>query len=369
MATLNPHQREALDRFRESPIVERVSYTFYKVSVWFKDGLRENYRLNAKHAMVRKSRYFPRTNLFLNDIPTFSEYESRPFEDEYNELIKPHFCVQYSDFEKAGFVDIRLKIHEIVMRLMNEEWPSPKLPKEVLLSDWAAVKSDARKFIKQDKIYQRSSSPIGLKLLLHFADSAFFPAKNKLSLKDASRDPKLLVKTIEYLLRKGHDITRIAILVKLCQKVSTANRLGIIQPSHLRCILRDILKCEKPKVLNLNPDYGSALLAVGAEGGKYREINIKPWLLNLSSFINTEASEYKGEPVDVAYYGTLPCSIDDLNGIIAKYRPLSKYLVIPVLGADIDRAKSIAPPSRIYKINLKSIGLNDFLLVYNSTTI
>lgn len=373
MATLNPHQREALDILRSSPLVSKVSYSYHKIRVWFKNGNKENYFLRGAPSHRRK--YIPKIDLWLEDIPTYCEFESRPFEEHYNELVKPFFCVQYGDFAKAGFLRIRLKIQEIVSRILEEGWIDVRYPNEILENYWQSLLNIS--FVSKVPVnrlyFYRDGYSDSFKILLHFMQNMpAFHQNDRVPVIETWKSPQWLRRSVESCLRKRIDVTRANVIARL-SNVHYQNRysgINFINPMVYRVFFNNILKLKKPKVLHLNCDLGSALLGTGMVGGSYRCLKMTESITGISSLTKTEAKEYEGDPVDLCFDGLQPSSIDQILSKIAKYKSVAKTLVLCIKPEDVEAAKKIAKPDRIVQIKfLHWQQYYEGLFIYSKNTI
>lgn len=373
MATLNPHQREALDILRASSLVKSVSYDYHRIRVLYKSGLPERYFL--RKTPVKSRKIIPKSDLWLEEIPTYCEFESRPFDDVFNTLVKPFFCVQYDDFAKAGFLRIRLKIQEIISNILEEGWVNPRYPTDILEGYWKALRGIQLGYkipVNRLAIY-RQGYQYSLRIILNFIEDINQVLQNEREpVSVAWKSPSWLRRSIESCLRKGLDVTRVNIIARLSNVTYNGKWSGInfINPLTYRVFFNDVLRIKNPRVLHLNNDLGSLLLGTGMAEGSYRCLKMSKPLSDMASLLKIDAKEHDGGPVDICFDGLQFSNVDQIEQKLSLYRSIAKTTILCIKPEDVEAAKRIAKPDRVVKITLSHWKkYHEGLFIYSKNTI
>ncbi len=362
---------------RKSAIVRRVEYNYYHISVWFKDGFKERWALHSKKGSLGRVS-IPRTNLLLRTIPTFSEFETRPFDDERNSLVKPHFIVQYSDVAQGGFADIRLKIHEVLQSVLEEGWINPRYPDEALEQDrrdldnkqWETYAPS----LNMVNLYGGIRTPGFVTAINFMRDAGSVTTGYRSSLRDGWANSRLMRKAIEHLLRMGRDITRTRLIRTLCTGVRLKRQypagFRFNSPLFYKAMFTKIFKLKCPTILDIVPDLGASLIGTGMMKGIYYYNNVGDFghqATGLGRYLGVETKEDDGsKKADVGLTGLRAYSVEDAMRLVERYKSRCGMLLIPMTPWGGDELKQKLPPKRILRARLghKQHKIYDQLFVY-----
>ena len=372
MARLKPEVREAIRLLRQSDLVKSVDITWYEISVKFKTGIRENWILNPrKNQKKRFSLPFPYVNLFGREIKTFCEFQTKLFDDAYNASIAPCFRVQYRDIKRAGFIDVRLKVQELVRQLYSEGWIQPQYPLIALRDDLRRVDEYSLdttvvgNLVNAYSTYRQPGYIISSNFCKNWGD---IEEPRRRSLKKAWKMKSVLYRAINKIIHARNDITRSELIRTLAIFSSKKHGPRFISPVFYRGILERVLKVEKPVILDPTPGYGSVAVATSLVKGSMlydaQSLHFDP--LALGKYLNISINKYNGENVDAVIFGTVNhLNLDDVKLTVNKYKSKAKNILCFVSKDDLSNVVSVMKPKRVMKALLTSLADNiDYMLVY-----
>lgn len=375
MATLGPEARKALRQLREHKSVLEVTYNWYEIRVKFLTGIRENWILHERPDRRRQySMPFPKNGWWSKKIPTFSEFQSKPFDDAHNELIEPFFKVQYMNIMSAGFMDQRIKVHELTQQLFEEGWVEPRYPKEALKEDFKRV-CDSSTNKATHSLNHVSAYPSegvrqpGAVVLSHFApDWGDFKEPNRETLRRGWKK-NVLYRCISRLLKLKYDITRTELIRAVMAFASKKHGPLFVPPIYYRGLVERIFKLENPTILDPTPAHGSLAVGLAAQGGTMLyepDSRFEKFCDGLSDFLGIPIREYSGEPVDAVIFGTvLPLGLEDIKNTLKKYRDKAEHIACVVKRVDKDKIVAATNPKRVLEAQVKPIRKDvDNLLIY-----
>lgn len=374
MATLRPEAREAIRLLRQSKFVRDVKVSWYEVAVQFHTGIRENYILHERPGRKKQFKFeFPKSGWWKREIPTFGEFQSKPFHDTHNALIKPHFKVQWIDIERGGFFDVRIKVHEIVEQIYNEGWVEPQFPKQALFDDLERLKQ-ANVDASAISVNFVNAFPTSLVRQPGYTIAANFvngwgdiedPPRH--TLKTAWKRKSTLYRAVNEIVRLKKDITRIEVIRSLATFDSKKYGPRFVPPILYRGLFEKIFKFNKPAVLDLEPGYGSVAMALAVNGGNlFYETETKFDAQGMSEFLKVPISKYSGGPLDMVVSGTLrTLSLDEVKSVLDKYRGKAKNVLCFVAATDKNIIAVATNPKRVIRALLTSVySKEDCILVY-----
>jgi len=291
-------------------------------------------------------------------------------EDE-TEFLRPFFIIQRSDIQKAGFLDIRLRIHELIKDLTNEGWIDLKYPRSVLLEDLRRLRCcDKDRFFSAPgtvSAYMKYGHPQlsteGRALVEHFL--RWGDCGSGRTLREAWSSVSTMHAAIQELLNTNKDITRSHL----------ARALGIeggrrhsgakyINPGFYYSIIRNFFNQHKT-ILDLQPGFGSKLLAASLldceyiADGDYGE---------MASFVGCIMGERVNNYDLTILSDTEPLSADEAIPLLGKYLKISKNVLVLVKGDETEEVQSRHAPRRILQAQmcpnflLKQQGYHSFLI-------
>ncbi len=270
--------REAVARIRAHPLVAsvKVSRAFgdFTISVKFTDGIIEYWGLKSPGAPEPDaiSRYYFTIDrkLFADEIPIYHEFESNPFADDHDEMLK-YFIIQKKDIRKAGFCQARFMVHELVDKLMKEGWTELKYPNIALKKDLEAVKKfNYKRLFKNQEFSVYPSRASGSLIMRHFIPCGDLAHPGRQTLRESWR-PEVLNQVLNMNLRGERDITRASIVHIL----GTYDGRIIAGPKIPNVnIWAAIFKTiGTASVYDMEPNFGEKAIATAALGIGYRAFN------------------------------------------------------------------------------------------------
>jgi hypothetical protein len=291
--------REALVKIRAHPLVAsaRASRAFgdFSITVKFTDGITECWGLKSPGTPEPNAadRYYfvIDRKLFADEIPTYYEFESNPFADNHQEMLR-YFIIQKKDLKKTGFCQIRFLVHELVAKLVNEGWSELKYPSVALKKDLESVKqSNYKQLFKnlQFSVYPGKAS--GSLIIRHFVPCGDLARQGRRTLRESWR-PEILNQVINMNLRSQKDITRASIVHML----GTYNGRAIAGPKIPNVnIWAAIFKAlGTASVYDVDPNFGEKAIAAAALGIGYRAFNPNEHVTKMITWLN-----HKNTPPDV----------------------------------------------------------------------
>lgn len=374
MVTLTPEERKAVQRVRDSPIVEDIERHYNHLIIKFKTGIKETWLLR-KGISKRFIYVFPRSRHFTeHQIPKYLEYNRNIIDHDYKEVL-PYFLIQYVDFKKAGFCEVRIRIHELITELMEEGWINPQYTREALDNEKRKLLECDRTTISRKNGWMnphRKGVRIGHLILSHFYDWGEYSQGYRISMKEAWENPLTHYYSINKLIKSKKDITR----SNLIQAMETHPGRKICGPlmtsvAFYKDIISRILKLKKPKILDLSPMWGSKLLATWVLNGSYYHNNdFEPFVKasnGLSEYLNIPIyTADKSTKVDLTIISDLNCT-DPKHIIqcISKYRHNSRFIIGFVSYYNVGIFRSMN--NNIKLIKLKRARANydhDYIVLY-----
>jgi len=328
--------------------------------------LRNRPRGNPKNFSLR----FPSSGLFsTSGLPEYLEFESHPLDQEENDALKPFFIVQRSDIDKAGFLDIRLMVHSLILRLLNEGWIDLRYPKSFLAKDLQRLKDcDSNRFFTEPgtvsaflKYGHPHLSTEGRSIVEHFLDWGN-ETDGRRTLRQAWESPSSLHAAIQLLLGTRKDITRSNIVRHL--GISGGRRHSgpkFINPGLYYSIIKNFFN-KYQTIFDACPGYGSKLLAASMLGSEYiSQCGHK----DMAAFVGCKLGNR--DRYDLAILSdNEPLHIDDAIKLLDKY--LRRSAGVLVLVNNIDNIPERLKPRRILKAQmcpnfvLQHVGYSYFLI-------
>ena len=202
-------------------------------------------------------------------------------DDDYDPAADMLFEYTKPGMQRAGWLDKRLLIHRLVMRLVNEGWVQPDLPSSALIEDLAALRSDGQRYalspgsIRGQPGRPRSGPPPGMLLCLSSLDWGPLAASGRPTLEEAWRNPRRVRWAVEGLIRRRQSTTRASIIHRMCcgRAEGVPSKAGpriTEPPSFWISVFRDVLGYEhSPIVLDAGLDCGARAVATGMLSGVY----------------------------------------------------------------------------------------------------
>lgn len=376
MATLGPETRKALQRLREHKSVLEVTYNWYEIRVKFLTGIRENWVLHKRSDRRRQFSipFNENDKMWVKEIPTFCEFQSKPFDDVHNDIIKPFFKVQYLNVANAGFMDSRIKVHELTQQIYEEGWIEPLYPKEALREDLKRVcdqdPTKAAHSVNHISAYPSGTRQPGVVVLSHFApDWGGLKDPYRPTLKEAWSKKNTIYRLINVMWRMNRDITRTELIRTAMGFKSRKYGPRFIAPIFYRGLIERVLGLKSPTVLDPTPSHGSVALALAAKGGSMLfepDGRFSEFSSGLSDFLEVPIKKYSGESVDAVIFGTLyPMGLEDVQATLEKYRNNAGNVVCAVSNADMAKIAAATNPKRVITAQITGLrGSDDNLLIY-----
>jgi len=335
MATLSPEQRLALRKLKKTPLINEVNYNYYRIFVKFTTGLKEfwilrdHFKGNPKYFALE----IPPTNLLSPyGLPVYSEFETHPLDIEEQESLRPFFIIQRNDIDRAGFVDIRLAVHDLIARFSSEGWIDLKYPKSILKEDLRRLRqSDSNRFfVTPDTMsaYLKYGHPHlsteGRALVEHFLKWGKYSTGGR-TLEDAWASPSCLHGAIQTLLNTKKDITRSNVVRYL--GIGGGNRHSgpkFINPGFFFSAIKNFFMATRT-IYDHRPGFGSKMLAAS--------------LLDCHSYVPNGGDFHKM----AAYVG---CKIGEPQDrydltILSDIDPLDTEAALPLLDKYLRRSKGV----------------------------
>lgn len=318
--------RETLARLTKHPLISEIKlgrrHGVPVFDVHFSDGITEHWYLYAS-AIPKHNFSFVVADgqpLFTGFAPnTYGEFETNPLEDDFEEL-KSFFMVSRHDISKAGFCEIRLKVHEIINELLTLGWQRFRYPESALLKDFESVKNVSLQLYWEANhrltMYKPKRREPGTLLLSHFNDIGHMKYKDRLTLAE-SWQPVPLFHAINYSLRVGKNITY-ASLVRVLTAI-LPDGFWIAGPRLPNvCIWKAIFtKLGLKSVIDWEPNCGEKAIAAAACGINYTGKDIREEVKELSGFLRLAGANAGTQILT----GTQPVSDEELATRLATTGP------------------------------------------------
>jgi len=326
---------------RHSSVVS-ASYTHFFVRVVFATGITENWALNDE-AHKKRKRYvyrLPETGPYFKDpINTYSQFETNPLNSDHD-LLKDHFIVKRKDLRKAGWCDVRCKIHELTLELYNQGWRDIAYPDSVLRQDYDDLKNSS--FEKHQTSLIRYSAfdgrASGRRLILNFIPTLakdyweIYPIYHRFN-KEVSG---------------WWDLTRERLVYDLSLRYHTVRF-----PGFFRSIFNQWYPISGKNVLDLHPDLGYKALGVVVDGGNYYHVSDqKEALARLGEFTTSIIAPHEeGNHYDLAMISDVhPITLKEVDERINKYSSIADNLMVTISQADRQTAIDRYKPWRILRV-------------------
>lgn len=271
--SLGAGARAALRRFEQQPLVKGGRVYRDTICFDFATGVREQWALRHNDNIWW---LFPGRGWWRHEPVALPEFAGCDPDD--------FFCYRDKDIARAGFFEQRLLVHGLALRLSETGWRADlRWPEEALAHDLEQLRRDkvkyaaSRGFLRGQPGRPRSAPPSGMLLAMATRDWGSLVVQGRQTLADAWSEPGRLVRSIDGLVRKGHDVTRAAIVRKLIMGAADGFPRSVgpkwVPPAFWRALLRDILGINTmPVVLDLDPGCGSLAVAVGSMDG----VHVRP---------------------------------------------------------------------------------------------
>jgi hypothetical protein len=372
--TLTQEQRKALKRLKKSDLIKHLTHNYYKISAVFATNIREHWILrdrprgNPHHFSMR----IPKSKLFTKyGLPVYSEFETYPLDEEETEFLRPFFIIQRSSIDKAGFLDIRLRVHKLILELTTEGWIDLKYPRSFLLEDLRRLKCcDSNRFFSGPgtvsafmKYGHPHLSTEGRTLVEHFLK--WGDCGDGRTLREAWSCASTMHAAIQEMLNTRKDITR-SILARAIGIEGGRRHSGAkyINPGLYYSIIKNFFNKHRT-ILDICPGFGSKLLAASlldceyTAEGDYDE---------MASFVGCAMGQRRAKYDLVILSDTKPLSANDALPLLGKYLNISEGVLVLVNGDESDEIQSRYTPRRVLKAQmcpnflLKRQGYHRFLI-------
>jgi hypothetical protein len=377
MATLTQDQRLALKILKKNSLVKKITHSYYKVKTTFSTGISETWVLRDHHIFKFStfSSRFPTSNLFIREIPTYSEFETRPLDEDENEFLKPFFILQRKDIDKAGFLDIRLAVHTLIDKLLSEGWIDLKYPKPMLQQDLSILLDcDPNRFFMEPNLisafakygYHQLSTP-GRTLAEHFLRWGDH-SDGKKTLREVWTDPSSLFSAIQELLGTAKDITRSNIVRHFGIRGGRRHSgPKYFDPRMYYSLIKNLFPNAK-SVYDANPKWGSKMLAAAAAEQEYAADALSDGLQEMAEFVGCDARIVENKKYDIGILSdTEPMKAEEAIPALDRSLRMCKGTLILVDRSDVEEIKSKFMPRRSIKTQLypnfliKRMGYHYFL--------
>ena len=324
--------------------VLRVQKNYFFLRVTFDTGITEWWALNEK-ALKRRRKYlfklpYNRDHFNGYEIPTYKQFETNPLYPERYEILKNHFIIKAQDLEKAGWAEVRLKVHDIAVDLKDEGWVDIQYPDDILQQDWTDLLNEDLSRYKSGKLRFSAFGgrlAFGRRLVMHFMPCA---AKDQWNFDQIYQVVNRLV--------RNRDITREGIVYYLARPHQT-----IRHPAFYRSIFKQWIDIKDKTVYDLHPDWGFKALAVLAEGGHYvcDSPNITQ-LQKMGSFVGGEVSKPLKHRYGVIILSDVhPVNKESARSLIDNFYGIADYLMITIKQSDCKELAEQYKPWRILRVN------------------
>jgi hypothetical protein len=304
------------------------------------------------------------------EIPIYSEFETRPFDDEGKKFLEPFFIVQKSDLKRYGWINVRLTVHKLIDKLIKEGWIDVRYPRSVLDKEWEVLQdlnADRHMAPGQVFTYSREGHP-GLVLCQHFLDWGGLDTK---TVADGWSRPSTLYMAIQSLVGSRSNITRYNIIRHMRNPAFGAGRRvcgpRYVGPPFYYSIVKNFFK-RHSSIYDHDPRFGSKLMAATLLDAEYVPNNPNPALYDMAKYVGCKISPEKDE-YDLAILTSIdPLDADDAIALIDEYLPRCRGLAVIVNRDSLEYIANTFSPSRIleahmYPLFLHEMGLH-YLLIY-----
>lgn len=228
-----------------------------KIRVWFIDGIKEYWCMGKVPDGTSRSFKLPKADLYTEfEPPRLLEFESDPLDQSSRDRYAHHFFYRNIDFQRTGFVQSRLLVHELIDELVTAGWrelryPDLVLRREALLaSHW-----DYNDSWYGNSCFSMTPPGPGRKFYEHFFTIENIKKGRKQRTVLDMWKPKKLYYAIEYLLREEQDLTLSKIVWKL-GRIEGCSHIPLI--GFWRAIFQ---KYKVRAIKDMDPQFGDKLMA------------------------------------------------------------------------------------------------------------
>lgn len=286
--------REVLDRFSKHPLINEIIIRRRHNKRWFrvkfKSGITEYWYLSPRQ------KYKPDYSFFVpNDKPLitrhpiriYREFETNPLEPNYDEL-QHYFFISSRDIEKAGFCEVRLKVHEIVDELVKKGWQRFRYPHKALMRDFQNLMDiDVSSYwenLRRLTMYSIRNKEYGKLILSHFNDIGHIRYKDRPTLAESWQYVPLL-QTINRLVAHRRDIT-IHSIVKMLTAIDSSTYISGPRLPNVGVWKTIFVKFGIKSIIDLVPNYGEKAIAAAACNIAYSAKQPSQAVMDIVKFLN-----------------------------------------------------------------------------------
>ena len=322
----------------------------------FESGIKETWLINRFHKKLNSLDFPVNAKSYKRKkVNIFHEYPLDPLE-ELPEVALPHFLIQYKDLKKAGFIDTRFVVHELIARLLKEGWIEPKYLPETLefdrqrLLSFNLKKFEITKFWIDHYVKDRGPFP-GYYIMSSFMETGKYSYKGSESLAEAWASPHRLWMAINALIRKKRNITRATIIKEF--SLAHKNRVGprFTKPAFYLYVMGKYLNLKNPIIYDMAPMFGQKLIATGLMKGTYlyrpdaQQINESRE--GFAKYFGIPVLPDDGRMVDIAFTSDVdPLTAEEAVEKLNKVRHRAKMTIVFVKGCDRDRLVAMVKPMK-----------------------
>lgn len=345
---------KTIEKFLDkSPLVTSVTRKKDRLTIKFVDGLYEHWYYDSKPPSSSKSFLLPKKGLYTEfEIPRYPEFESDPLNDSGD--YSRYFHYSSKDFHRTGFVQSRLKVHEIICEI--SQWCEFNYPQSVLEHEYRLINNwDLDRCWKNEEVWQLFPGGPGRRIKEHFFPIGDVKSGNKdLTLKSMWK-PNYIYGAIQHLICEEMPITIRNIAMSIAEKYRFVGTNWI---NFWRAIYR---RYKISDIIDLSPGYGDKLIAASVEKVRYNANEISDELKNLMDFLKCNNS-----------VGDLPVVIlndspedDDVRRIMSSMEEWSSYrrLIISSIHMKPQITKIVHPKSFV-RVYTTPATTEHFLLAY-----
>jgi len=372
MPILNHHRREILEYLRQHDLVKHIKHDYYHITVTFTTGIKEKWQINPGRPARFEYKFPSDSDLLGKELKTYREFELNPLDPEY-EKTKHCFLIHKADIKKAGFINTRLKVHELITDLIEEGWVEPYYIDDALYEDYKRVKDFS---LTRHKIGPATLAMYynvdrkgggGVYIGMHFLDWGDIKEGYRHTPRHGWSQPKTLLRAIDMLIKLRKDITRGRMIRRMC--VYKGDRIAgprLIPASFFKTILMDTFKdIKNPVVLDMQPSILNTAIATAICRGTYISS------LDLSDFgkfagIETIVDDGKCH-ADIAFLSNARYQeVDDIIEGVARLKSRADNIVAFVAKPDRDILFNKLKPKRsvIVYLNVKKYDPTGYMFIY-----
>lgn len=325
---------------KQSSLVERIKIRKNWIVVWFETGIIEKWTFETPpdtidYDALKIPKYkrvkFPKYRQLPLDKSEWSKEEIQIFDEDPigleavfqddNGQIASNFLVKYEDIKKGGFFDKRLLVHKITYKVLSDGWLKPNFKIDVLKKDWEILKKIYKPQIKSPRstIVAKSDKKIcGYAVWSHFFDLGSYNEKRR-PLRECYDHPKIIIASIEALIKQRKKITRTNLLYAILKKSFAISRscygfnvFGTYEfrPNSYKDIFTRIFKIKNPVILDYSPDLGSkAIASVLCDGVYiYKDCGVMKWADKFAEFSGGKLIKDDGtKTAEIGIIGAMGC--------------------------------------------------------------